>query len=190
LVFRRINIGKYYRTNFNIQASQLRVIGPDGAQIGVMSKQEAMDKAKELELDLVEIAPNINPPIARIVDFKKFKYEENKKAQAARKSAGAQLKELWLSPRIADHDLGVRLARADEFLKDGDKVKLTVKFKGREMAHPEVGRQVLDKALAHFGETINIERDTKFEGRNLSVIFAKAKGAAKVEEVQDAKTEN
>jgi translation initiation factor IF-3 len=128
---------------------------------------------------LVEIAPNINPPIARIVDFKKFRYEENKKAQAAKKSSGANLKELWLSPRIADHDLGVRLARAEQFLKDGDKVKLTVKFKGREMAHPEVGRTVLEKAMAHFGENIAIEREPKFEGRNLSVIFSKAKGGGK-----------
>jgi translation initiation factor IF-3 len=138
-----------------------------------------LNKAGDLGLDLVEIAPNVNPPIARIVDFKKFRYEENKKAQAAKKSSGANLKELWLSPRIADHDLGVRLTRAEQFLKDGDKVKLTVKFKGREMAHPEVGRKVLDKALLHFGDGIAIERESKFEGRNLSVIFSKAKGGAK-----------
>lgn len=160
----------------------MRVIGPDGAQLGVISKSEALNKAGDLGLDLVEIAPNINPPVARIVDYKKFRYEENKRNQASKKSSGADLKELWLSPRIADHDLGVRLSRADEFLKDGNKVKLTVKFKGREMAHPEVGRQVLEKALSHFTDGITVEREPKFEGRNLSVIFSKAKGGQKNDE--------
>ncbi len=135
-----------------------------------------MEKAKQVELDLVEVAPNADPPVARIVDFKKLRYEENKKSQSAGRSSSSQLKELWLSPRIADHDLGVRLKRTEEFLKDGDKVKLTVKFKGREMAHPEVGRVVLQKALDHFGENIHIEREVKFEGRNLSAIISKGRG--------------
>ncbi len=169
-------IGKFYRLNQNIQSSKLRVIGADGAQLGIISKDEALEKAKEAELDLVEVAPNADPPVARIVDFKKLRYEESKKEQAANRGNSSQLKELWLSPRIADHDLGVRLSRADRFLKDGDKVKLTVKFKGREMAHPEVGRVVLEKAIGHFGDTINTERDVKFEGRNLSIIISKAKG--------------
>lgn len=158
------------------------MIDPEGNQLGILGKQEALDKAAEFELDLVEIAPNTDPPVAKIIDFKKLRYEENKKDHAAKRSSGSDLKELWLSPRIADHDLGVRLARADEFLKQGDKVKLTVKFKGREMAHPEVGHQVLQKALAHFEDTISIERESKFEGRNLSVIITKGKGGNKHEQ--------
>ncbi len=158
--------------------------------MGILSKVDALSKALEDGLDLVEIAPNAQPPVARIIDFKKFRYEENKKAQSAKKPSGAELKELWLSPRIADHDLGVRLHRADEFLKDGNKVKLTVKFKGREMAHPEVGHKVLQKALEHFNDGIHVEREVKFEGRNLSVIFSKAKGAAKNAEPKEEQVVN
>lgn len=120
----------------------------------------------------MEVAPNINPPVARITEFEKFRYKEEKREQAAKKHArDVELKEIWLSPRIAEHDLRVRLKKAAEFIEDGDKVKLTVKFKGREMAHPEVGQQVVQKALAYFGEKICIERETKFEGRNLTTII-------------------
>jgi len=141
-----------------------------------MAKDEALKLAKSKELDLIEVAPNANPPVARILEFQKFRYQESKKEQASKKSSGSDLKELWLSPRIAEHDLNVRLVRAEEFLKDGNKVKLTVKFKGREMAHPEVGRQVLQKTLDFFGDKIAVEREAKFEGRRLSVIIAKGKG--------------
>jgi translation initiation factor IF-3 len=141
-----------------------------------MTKQEALEKALAAELDLVEIAPNADPPVAKIVDFKKLRYEDSKKEKAAKKGGENGLKELWLSPRIADHDLGVRLKRTEEFLKDGHKVKLTVKYKGREMAHTEVGNLVLQKALAHFGERVIVEREPKMEGRKLSVIIGKAKG--------------
>lgn len=144
--------------------------------MGILTKQEALDRAKEAELDLIEVAANADPPVARIIDFQKFRYQEGKKERAAKKSSGSELKELWLSPRIAEHDLLVRLKRAEEFLKDGNKVKLTVKFKGREMAHLENGHLVLRKAIEHFGDRILIERESKFEGRRLSVIIAKAKG--------------
>lgn len=128
-------------------------------------------------MDLIEVAPQASPPVARIIDFQKFRYQENKKEQAAKRGSDAgTLKELWLSPRIAEHDLNVRLSRTDEFLKEGYKVKLTVKFKGREMAHPEIGQQVLRKALDYFRERIIVEREPKFEGRRLSVIIAKVKG--------------
>lgn len=144
-----------------------------------------MEKAKELGQDLIEIAPQADPPVAKIADFQKFRYEENKKDRASKKGASVgSLKELWLSPRIAEHDLKVRLAKTEEFLKDGHKVKLTVKFKGREMAHPEVGRQVLQEALALLGEKVAVERDPKMEGRKLSMIVGKSKGG------QNAKTED
>lgn len=146
-----------------------------------------MDKAREEELDLIEIAPNADPPVARIVDFQKFKYEENKKDRAAKKgSSDSELKELWLSPRIAEHDLGVRLKRADEFLSEGHKVKLTVKFKGREMGHPELGHEVLNKALSFFGDRAGVDREPKFEGRKLTVIIGKSKGT-KNDETQGPK---
>ncbi len=125
---------------------------------------------------MVEVAPEAKPPVARIVEFEKFRYKEEKKEQAAKKHAReVELKEIWLSPRIAQHDLEVRLKRAVGFLEDGDRVKLTVKFKGREMAHPEAGHQVVTQALAFLGDKVVIERETKFEGRNLTTIVSPAK---------------
>lgn len=130
----------------------------------------------------MEVASGAQPPVARIVDFEKFRYKEEKKEQAARKHAKeVELKEIWLSPRIDTHDLEVRLRRAEEFLGKGNKVKLTVKFKGREMAHPEVGHDVVKKALAYLGETISIERETRFEGRNLTTIIGPVKKQEKGE---------
>lgn len=166
-------MGKFYRTNWNIQSPKLRVIDNEGNQLGILDRGDALNKAKEKGLDLVEVASRADPPVARIVDFQKFRYEESKKERGAKKESGGGLKELWLSPRIADHDLEVRVKRAGEFLKDGFKVKLTVKFKGREMAHPELGHQVLKQALAMLGEGVGVERESRFEGRNLSIIVTK-----------------
>lgn len=152
---------------------------------------------------MIEVASNANPPVARITNFQKFRYEENKKERASKKGDGAgELKELWLSPRIADHDLQVRLRRTEEFLKAGHKVKLTVKFKGREMAHQDLGHKVLQEALAALGNNVGVEREPKFEGRKLSMIVGKTKGGiekgkaetspsgAQNEGEQNAKTEN
>ncbi len=168
-------MAKFYKLNQNIQAPKLRVIDFEGKPIGIMSKQEALDKAKGLELDLVEIAANANPPVAKIVDFQKFRYSESKKERASKRDSGGGLKELWLSPRIDEHDLKVRTDRAEEFLKDGYKVKFTVKFRGREMGHPELGHKVLNEAFALLGENVLVERDPRFEGRNLSVILTKGR---------------
>lgn len=176
---------KFYRLNQYIQAPKLRVIDSEGKQIGLISKEEALAKAKQTGLDLVEIAPQANPPVAKIVDFQKFKYEESKKERGSKKSSDGSLKELWLSPRIAEHDLKVRLDRAREFLKEGHKVKLTVKFKGREMAHPELGHAVLKQALSNLGESVSVERESRFEGRNLSVILVKSKGGKKDEQTKN-----
>lgn len=155
------------------------MIDPTGEQLGVLTRTEALEKAKQLELDLIEIASNANPPVAKIANFQKFRYEENKKERASKKGDGAgELKELWLSPRIAEHDLGVRLRRTEEFLKAGHKVKLTVKFKGREMAHQDLGHKVLQEALAGLGSNVGVEREPKFEGRKLSMIIGKTKGTA------------
>ena len=140
----------------------MRVIDQDGNNLGEISKSEALSKAIEAGLDLIEIAPLAKPPVAKILDFKKFLYEESKREQAARKNAReVELKEIWLSPRIAEHDLNVRLKRAEEFLEDGDKIMFRVKFRGREMAHTELGFQLLNKIFETMGEKITIERDPK-----------------------------
>lgn len=146
-----------------------------------------------MEQDLIEIAPNADPPVAKITDFQKFRYEENKKERASKKGSSAgELKELWLSPRIAEHDLKVRLTRTEEFLKDGHKVKLTVKFKGREMAHQELGHEVLQEALNLLGDKVAVERDPKMEGRKLSMIVGKNKSntAQNVNNSKEGVTDN
>lgn len=145
-----------------------------------MTRTEALEKAKQLELDLIEIAPQANPPVARLANFQKFRYEENKKERGSKKGTGeGGLKELWLSPRIDEHDLKVRLNRTEEFLKKGLKVKLTVKFKGREMAHQDLGYKVLQKALTLLGDNIVVDKDPKMEGRKLFMIVGKSKGGKK-----------
>lgn len=154
----------------------MRVIDSSGQQLGILTKQEAQDKAKEQGLDLIEIAPNADPPVARIVDFQKFRYEESKKERGGKKGGEGGLKELWLSPRIDEHDLRVRTTRTSQFLDKGYKVKLTVKFKGREMGHPELGHKVLQEALNVLGDKVAVEREPKFEGRRLSMIIGKVKG--------------
>ena len=152
--------------------------------MGVITRIEALDKAKQLGLDLIEIAPSADPPVAKIANFQKFRYEENKKERGSKKGPEGGLKELWLSPRIDEHDLKVRLNRTEEFLKKGYKVKLTVKFKGREMAHQELGHRVLQEALTLLGDKAAVERDSKMEGRKLSMIVGKNKGGKK-EDDQD-----
>ena len=169
-------MAKFYRTNWNIQSPKLRVIDNQGNQLGVITKEEALKKAKELALDLVEVASKADPPVARIVNFQKFRYEEGKKEKSSKKDSAGGLKELWLSPRIEEHDIKVRLARTEEFLKEGHKVRLVVKFKGREMAHPELGHKVLNEAITLLGDKVSIEREARFEGRNLSIILSKNRG--------------
>lgn len=131
-------------------------------------------------MDLVEIAPNIKPPVAKIVDFQKFKYEEEKKEKAAKKNAKeVELKELWLTPRIAEHDLNTRLRRAEEFLEQGDRILFRVKFKGREMAHTEFGFQLLNKVFATMGDKISLDREPKLEGRSITAIVGRNRGGKK-----------
>lgn len=153
------------------------MIDSKGVSLGILTRTGALEKARELGQDLIEIASNADPPVAKIADFQKFRYEENKKERASRKGGSTgELKELWLSPRIAEHDLQVRLNRTEEFLKEGHKVKLTVKFKGREMAHQEIGYQVLKEALNLLGDKAAVDKDPKMEGKKLSMIVGKGKG--------------
>lgn len=163
----------------------MRVIDSKGTQLGILTRAEALEKAKQAGLDLIEIAPNASPPVARLSNFQKFRYEESKKNRASKKRSEGTLKELWLSPRIAEHDLKVRLNRTEEFLKSGHKVKLTVKFKGREMAHQELGYRVLQEVLALLGDKVGVEREPKMEGRKLSMIVGKVKGGAKDAEAKN-----
>lgn len=174
--------GKYYRINFNIPGGELLIVGAQGEKLGVMSKEAALAKAREAGVDLVEIAPMAHPPVAKLIEFQKFKYEESKKEQAAKKHAKeVELKEIWLTPRIAEHDLLTRIRRVEEFIGDNNKVMFRVKFKGREMAHVDIGFALLKRVMDILGEKVGIERDAKLEGRSITLIIGRNRGGSKHE---------
>ncbi|MBI4084889.1 MAG: translation initiation factor IF-3 [Candidatus Levybacteria bacterium] len=159
---------RFYRTNERIFASQLRVLDDGGKQIGILSKFDALGKARAFGLDLVEIAPMAKPPVAKIIDFKKFLYQEEKKKRDEKKKAKvSETKEVRLSPFISENDLQVMVRRTREFLKDGDKVRIVLKFRGRQITHPEFGRNVIQKLIQAVSDISKVDRDPHFEGNQL-----------------------
>lgn len=176
----------YFRTNERIFASKLRVLDIDGKQVGLLSKFEALSKARELGLDLVEVAPRAVPPVARIIDFKKFLYQQAKKRRDEKKKAKvSETKEVRLGPFMNDHDLAVMIRRAREFLTDNDKVRLVVRFAGRQIVHPEFGQQVLNKVVRAVADISKIERDPHFEGKQLIGILTPEKKKQKQNEKEN-----
>lgn len=160
------------RVNERIRVSEIRVIGADGEQLGVMSPEQAMEKAKESSLDLVEVAANSRPPVCRIMDYGRYKYEQKKKRTGRNKQAHtATLKEVKMRPGTDMHDLQFKLNNARRFLMDGDKVKVTVMFRGREMVHPQRGRRQLDQVCEMLGEIAKVENPPRMEGRFMSMIL-------------------
>ncbi|MDP3988423.1 MAG: translation initiation factor IF-3 [Candidatus Levybacteria bacterium] len=171
--FKKREFQVFYRTNERIFASPLRVLDSEGKQIGVLNKFEALNKARELDLDLVEVAPKANPPVAKIIDFKKFLYQQaKKKKEEKRKSRVSETKEIRLGPFMNDHDLEVMVRRGREFLEDGDKIRLVVKFIGRQIVHPEFGQQILNKVVTALSDISKKERDPHFEGKQLIAILS------------------
>jgi len=171
---------KFYRVNDRIFASQLRVLDSAGLQIGVLSKFEALNKAREEGLDLVEIAPNAKPPVAKIIDFKKFLYQEEKKKREEKKKAKAsETKEVRLGPFMSDNDLQVMIRRSRDFLEDGDKVRLVVKFAGRQITHPEFGHKILDKVIESLSDVSKVEKEKKLEGKQMISIISPDKKSKK-----------
>lgn len=170
---RRQDTRKFYRINERIFASQLRVLDQEGKQVGVLTRLEALQKARELEVDLVEVAPMANPPVARLINFKKFLYQESKKKNEEKKrSKVSETKEIRLGPFMNDHDLGTMIRRGTEFLKDNDKVRLIVKFMGRQIAHPEFGQETMRKVIDALGSLSKLEREPHFEGKQLIAILS------------------
>lgn len=158
--------------NHNIRISPVRVIGPDGAQLGVMDTDAARAKATELEMDLVEINPRERPPICKIIDYGKHKYEQKKKANEAKKrQSKTELKQIKLRPKTDTHDLSVKARHARRFLEEGNKVQLEVRFRGRENAHPETGKAVLDKIMAELVDIAKLERAAKYENRTMTMMI-------------------
>ncbi|MEX0756823.1 MAG: translation initiation factor IF-3 [Acidimicrobiia bacterium] len=159
--------------NGYIRAPEVRVVAPDGSQVGVKKLSEALWLAEQLDLDLVEVAPTARPPVCKIMDYGKFKYEQSVRDREARKKqTRTVIKETRLTPRIADHDFDMQARRTAEWLSEGDKVKVTVRFRGRERERPEFGREVLDRLVATIGDRGIVEQPASLEGRNMSMTLA------------------
>jgi translation initiation factor IF-3 len=174
-----------------IRAAEIRVIGDEGEQLGVMTPEDAIRRAEEVGLDLVEVAPGSRPPVCRIMDYGRYKYEQKKKAGKG-KGHAATLKEVKLRPRTDQHDLDFKLKNARRFLMEGDKVKVTVMYRGREMVHRELGREQLDRVVELLGPIAAVENPPRMEGRLLSMILVpnrEAVEAAKKEEALAAPTD-
>jgi translation initiation factor IF-3 len=160
---------KYYRINYQIPSSEVRLLDEEGKQIGIVSKIEALQKARELGLDVVEISANAKPPVAKLIDYKKFKYQEAKKQRDSKKSTkSVDIKEVRLRPFIGEHDFDTRVKQAEDWLEDGNQVKVNVIFKGREITKKEFGFEVLGKFKSALN-FIRIVREPHFEGKVLSM---------------------
>ncbi|MCE7886655.1 MAG: translation initiation factor IF-3 [Alphaproteobacteria bacterium PRO2] len=163
------------RVNEQIRAEKIRVVGADGEMKGVMSPREAMVLAEEAGLDLVEISPNTDPPVCKILDYGKYKYEQQKKAAEARKKQKVvDLKEIKIRPGIEQHDYDVKMRAARKFLEGGDKVKVTMRFRGREMSHIQIGRELLEKMQQELATVAKVEYAPKLEGRQMIMILVPA----------------
>lgn len=166
-------ITKDFRVNEEIRVKEVRVIDGEGAQLGIMSVREAQRLAEERQLDLVEIAPAARPPVCRIMDIGKYKYEQSKREKEARKKQKTvSIKEVKLRPNIEDHDFEVKAKNAIRFLKDGDKVKATIIFRGREIVHTQLGQKLLVRMAESLNDYSTVERQPKLEGKNMIMILA------------------
>ena len=164
---------KETRRNDEIEAPEVRVIAADGEQIGIKSRAEALALAGEAEMDLVEVVPNAEPPVCRIMDYGKFRFEQAKKSQVSRKKQKQiQLKEVQLRPGTEEADYQVKMRNVHRFIDNGDKVKVTLRFRGREMAHQELGLQLLQRVEEDMGDEVTIEQRPKLEGRQMVMVMA------------------
>jgi len=165
----------------------VRLIGADGEQVGILPTEEAMKMAREADLDLVEVAAEAKPPVTRLLDYSKYKYEQEQKQKAARKhQQQVNVREIKLRPKIADHDYNTKKGHVERFLRHGDKVKITIMFRGREQAHPERGRALLGRLVEDLGELASVESQPLQEGRNMSMLVGPTKAATRKEPEAEA----
>lgn len=170
------SINKNYSINQEIREKELRVVGSDGEQLGIISSAEALKIAEEKDLDLVMISPNAKPPVCKIMDFGKFIYEQSKKEKEAKKNQKVvSIKEVRVSLTIEEHDIDIKAKNARKFLLDGDKVKITVRFRGREMELGHIGQRILDNFAAKLEDVCLIEKRPKREGRNMTMVLGPKK---------------
>lgn len=159
--------------NGNIRISPVRVVLADGTQLGVMPTDDARAKALEMGMDLVEVSPQVRPPVCKIMDYGKFKYDEKKKkAEAKKKQNRTELKQIKLRPKTDTHDLDFKVKNARKFLEEGNKVQFEVRFRGRENAHPETGKDILDRAMRELADVAKLERFPRYENKAMIMIVA------------------
>jgi len=162
-----------HQINEEIRDRQVRLVSASGEQLGIMSADEALAKAEEVSLDLVKISPNANPPVCKLMDYGKFKFEQTKREKEAKKNQHVvEIKEIRMSPSIDVNDFNVKLRNALKFLSEGDRVKVTVRFRGREMAHTEIGRDLLLKFAAQCAEAASMDKEPKLDGRHMSIFLS------------------
>ena len=162
-----------HQINEEILDKEVRLIGDQGEQLGIMSAQEALKIAVEKELDLVKIAPGSNPPVCKVMDYGKFRFEQAKKEKEAKKNQRViEIKEIRMSPGIGENDFNTKLKNGQKFLTDGDRVKVSVRFRGREMAHTEIGEQLLKDFAAKCADIATLDKNPKREGRNMSMFLS------------------
>ena len=167
------------RINERIRIKEVRLIDEQGEQVGVIATDKALEMARDRDLDLVEVAPDARPPVARLLDYSKYKYEQEQKAKAARKhQQQVNVREIKLRPKIADHDYETKKGHVERFLRGQDKVKVTIMFRGREQAYPERGRALLRRLFDDLGEIAVVEQEPLQEGRNMHMLLAPARGLA------------
>jgi translation initiation factor IF-3 len=160
------------RINDRIRAREVRLIGEDGSQLGVVNLPDALTAARAQELDLVEVAPNANPPVCRIMDFSRHQYEEQqRKKESRRKATQVVIKEMKFRPKIDIHDYTTKMRHVERFLAEGNKVKLTIMFRGREMAHPELGLRILERIADEVSEIAIVESAPRQDGRNMTMVL-------------------
>lgn len=160
------------RVNDKIRAKEVRVVAPDGSQIGVKDRDEALWLAEQLGLDLVEVAPEAQPPVCRLMDYGKYRYEQSVRGREARKKqTRTVIKEVKFRPKIDSHDFDTKRRKAEEFLDEGHKVKVTMMFRGREVTHPDLGRALLDRLAADLEGVAVVETPAKLEGRNMTMLL-------------------
>ncbi len=162
-----------HQINEEIRDNEVRLIGEDGEQLGIMSAEAALAVAEEKELDLVKIAPNSNPPVCRIMDYGKYRFEQAKREKEARKNQHVvEVKEIRMSPSIGINDFNVKLKNGQRFLRDGDRVKVTVKFRGREMAHTNIGEELLNKFAEECADIATVDKNPKLDGRYMAMFLS------------------
>jgi translation initiation factor IF-3 len=163
---------KRHRVNEGIRAKEVRLIDENGQQVGIVPLRDALESAQVRDLDLVEVAPNADPPVCRMMDYGKFLYDQAKKERKAKKAQKSEVKEIRLRPKTGEHDVAFKVRDARRFLNDGLKVKVRVRFRGREITYPEIGREMLDRIAEDLVDVSDIEQSPRMEGRSMLMILS------------------